>query len=141
MQKKQNISIEDEIYNLGLWFLVIGSILFVLYIGVVEPLLPQNGCFFWNILHLYCPGCGGTRSVHALMRGDVLLSLWYHPLVVYTVIVFGGFMLTNTLKRLHILHIKGWKFHNWYLYAALGIVITNWVLRNVLLLALSITLS
>ena len=89
---------------------------------------------------MYCPGCGGTRAVRALLQGDLLLSLWYHPLVIYTVVIFGGFMITHTLEKFSVPHVKGWKFHNWYLLVALGIVVVNFVVKNVLLLAFGIAL-
>ena len=65
---------------------------------------------------------------------------WYHPLVTYTVVIFGGFMLSQTLARLHIGRIKGWRFHEWHLYAAVGIMIGNFILKNILLLKFHITL-
>ena len=37
-------------------------------------------------------------------------------------------MLTQTLARLHIGGIKGWKFHEWHLYAAVAIMIGNFIL-------------
>lgn len=131
---------EDELYILGLCFMIFGGIAFLVYYYVLVPILPSNACVFWDIFHIYCPGCGGTRAVRALLQGDFLSSVWYHPVVLYTIVVFGGFMLTHTLEKFHIPHIKGWKFHGWYLYMALGIIIVNWVLKNVLLLAFDITL-
>lgn len=32
-------------------------------------------CGFHRIFGLYCPGCGNTRAVIALLKGDILLSL------------------------------------------------------------------
>ena len=43
-------------------------------------------------------------------------------------------MLSQTLARLHIGRIKGWRFHEWHLYAAVGIMIGNFILKNILLL-------
>ena len=96
----------------------------------------------WSIDYLgfYCPGCGGTRAVSALLTGHPLSATWYHPLVTYTVVIFGGFMLSQTLARLHIGGIKGWRFHEWHLYAAVGIMIGNFILKNILLLKFHITL-
>jgi hypothetical protein len=36
------------------------------------------GCFVYNKLHLYCPACGNTRSVNALLQGDLIASLQYN---------------------------------------------------------------
>lgn len=40
-------------------------------------------CLFHLMTGLYCPGCGGTRAVRALFRGDLAMSFQYHPLVLY----------------------------------------------------------
>ncbi|MDY6351438.1 MAG: DUF2752 domain-containing protein [Lachnospiraceae bacterium] len=42
-------------------------------------------CIFHEVTGLYCPGCGGTRALGFLLHGHPLLSLWYHPLVIYGV--------------------------------------------------------
>ncbi|MDD6428583.1 MAG: DUF2752 domain-containing protein [Lachnospiraceae bacterium] len=42
-------------------------------------------CIFHEVTGLYCPGCGGTRALRFLLHGHPLLSLWYHPLVIYGV--------------------------------------------------------
>ncbi len=38
-------------------------------------------CGMHEILHIYCPGCGGTRAFFALMHGDVFQSIYYNPAV------------------------------------------------------------
>ena len=48
----------------------------------------------------YCPGCGGTRAAYALLCGKPLLSLYYHPIVLYTVVVGAAFLVTQTIGRL-----------------------------------------
>lgn len=136
--KKQN-SLESDLYKAGaIAFLIVVPLMF-LYLKVFVPIY-HFPCMMVAVFGLYCPGCGGTRAVSALLHGNILQSLWYHPLVLYCVVIYGGFMVTHTLERLHIGRIKGWKFHDWYLYVAVVIAIGNWILRNVLLLKFHITL-
>ena len=47
----------------------------------------QMPCVFQELTGLYCPGCGGTRALKALMKGDVITSILYHPLILYVVFV------------------------------------------------------
>lgn len=42
-------------------------------------------------------------------------------------------MLTQTMERIHIKGVKGWKFHNWHMYAAVVILAANWGIKNFLL--------
>ena len=32
---------------------------------------PLPGCVFYQFTGLYCPGCGMTRALHALVHGDL----------------------------------------------------------------------
>lgn len=43
-------------------------------------------CLFHTLTGAYCPGCGGTRAVKSLLKGKILLSALYHPLVPYAAI-------------------------------------------------------
>ncbi len=132
-------SLEGQLYRIGLISLIAG---FLLVLGYLHFMVPKYTfpCVILNLFGVYCPGCGGTRAVEALLQGDFLLSLWYHPMVLYGAVVFTGFMGTQTLEKLHIGRIKGWKFHTWYLYGAVAIVMGNWILKNILLLVFHITL-
>lgn len=130
---KRQKTLEDRLYVVGWIFLLAGSIGIFIYLQLLLPNVPSPPCVFFHILGIYCPGCGGTRALNALLHGRLLLSLWYHPLVLYTVVIFGGFMLTQTMERIHIKGVKGWKFHNWHMYAAVVILAANWGIKNFLL--------
>jgi hypothetical protein len=42
-------------------------------------------CPFHEITGLYCPGCGTTRALHALLHGSIPLALSMNPLAVIAV--------------------------------------------------------
>lgn len=44
-------------------------------------LIPDSICLMHDVLHLYCPGCGGTRATFALLKGHLLESLCCNPAV------------------------------------------------------------
>ena len=56
---------------------------------VLEPHFPflSVGCPVKRALHLYCPGCGGTRAVGALLRGDLLTSVRSNPVVMWGLVL------------------------------------------------------
>jgi hypothetical protein len=41
---------------------------------------PRCPVFFW--LHLYCPGCGGTRALAALLHGSLNEAMHWNAMVV-----------------------------------------------------------
>ncbi|WP_330340638.1 DUF2752 domain-containing protein [Streptomyces sp. NBC_00557] len=47
------------------------------YVGAVDPNQPGHYpvCPLYRLTGLYCPGCGGLRSAHALVHGDLLAAL------------------------------------------------------------------
>lgn len=133
-------SLETTLY-LASWIgtlILIPVSLFYRYVWIPKIHLP---CVLDTFFGIYCPGCGGTRAVGALLHGHLILSLWYHPLVLYTAVIWGGFMITQTLEKLKVPHIKGWRFHNWYLYGAMALLFGNCVLKNVLRLCFHICMK
>lgn len=44
--------------------------------------IPNMTCVLHDVMHVYCPGCGGTRAIFTLLEGRVLDSLYYNPAVV-----------------------------------------------------------
>ncbi len=128
---KKKADLETELFHIGLIFLAAGAVLWTGYCLIREQ-LPQLPCVVSSLLGIYCPGCGGTRALICLLHGKLLLSFWYHPLVPYTAIFFGGFMITQALNRLGLRRIRAWKFHSWYLYAGIAITAGNFVIKNLL---------
>ncbi|MGX2997814.1 DUF2752 domain-containing protein [Streptomyces sp. JNUCC 64] len=47
------------------------------YVGTVDPNEPGHypGCPLLALTGLYCPGCGGLRSAHAVVHGDLAAAL------------------------------------------------------------------
>ena len=131
-------TLEDELFRIGLAALAVAVVLAVLYQCVLRNFLPMVPCFFSTFLGFYCPGCGGTRALSALLHGHFLKSLWYHPFIPYFVFIYIGFLLTQGLQRLEVKGIRGWKFHYWYLWAGLAILTVNFFVKNFLRLKFGI---
>ena len=99
-------------------------------------------CLLHHFTGLYCPGCGGTRAFMALIHGQFLASIYYHPLVPYTVVCLLWFFLKKIVQA-----ISGGKLNipmpeaKLLIGIAAGIVIVNCLLRNILYLGLGITID
>ena len=143
---KTKTGLETQLFYLGLVFLAVGAVFGMLYYFVLRDIWPEIPCVFYGITGFYCPGCGGTRAVKALLQGRILLSLKYHPLVLYIVCIGGGFMLTQGLHRLGVRQMRGrrvhaWRFHTWYLYGAVFLTVFQFLIKNALKLLWGITME
>lgn len=85
------------------------------YVGSVDPNEPGHYpvCPLLRFTGIYCPGCGGLRSAHAVAHGDIAAALGSNALavagyavfaalwVLWTVRAFAGRPLRIDLKPLH----------------------------------------
>lgn len=129
---KEELSTEEALYRAGLAMLPVGILMGYVALRWIIPNLPDTECTVHKFLGLYCPGCGGTRAVIALLHGELLKSAWYHPFVMYTVLMYAWFMISHTLEKLHVPLIKGMLFKTWIMYGMLVMIGLNFVLKNVL---------
>ncbi len=91
-------------------------------------------CVFYKMTGFYCPGCGGTHAVDALLSLHPVRSFLYHPLVLYTAVFGGWYVLSHTIEYLSKgRYAIGMRYRDIYLYAALVLLILNWLIRNLLL--------
>ncbi|WP_306333850.1 DUF2752 domain-containing protein [Streptomyces sp. KL118A] len=61
------------------------------YVGAVDPNEPGHypACPLLRLTGIYCPGCGGLRSAHAFVHGDVAAALGANALAVAGYVVFA----------------------------------------------------
>lgn len=59
------------------------------------------GCTFHKLTGLNCPGCGATRSLHALLHGDFMTALRDNALFIAAILFFsarGGWFLMKHFR-------------------------------------------
>ena len=92
-------------------------------------------CLFHELTGFYCPGCGGTRAVLALLAGHPVLSFLYHPLVPYCALVALVFAVSYAIYW----KTKDPRFRLYlsdaYVHVGLGIIVVNFLVKNYLLAA------
>lgn len=94
----------------------------------------QMPCLFQELTGLYCPGCGGTRAVKALLKGKILTSILYHPIVVYAILVAGLFAASYLIYRKTNNPKFRLCFDEKYAYFGIGIIVINFVVKNYFLI-------
>lgn len=127
-------------YNTPFYYLgIAGLSVFLLTVLVLHHLnltfsniIPP--CFFYSLTGYQCPGCGGTRAVMAMLDGNFLLSLYYHPVVLYVIIFYGWFLISQTIERISRHRIAiGLNYRNIYLFLALFLIGGNWIIKNIII--------
>ena len=112
-------------------FLLLLGILFYPQLLAAEHFTAKHilSCPFHDITGLYCPGCGGTRSLTALLHGHPLTALHENPAAIALLL----FLLLSYAEHVGLLFGKHWKLIPrsrlfWYILLAIWLI---WaVLRN-----------
>ena len=87
-------------------------------------------CAFKEVLHFYCPGCGGTRAVISLLNLDIISSLIYYPPIVLCtalILINDAFDIKAFIKNSK----TAFNFKLYYL--PLILIIVQFFVRNILL--------
>lgn len=121
---------EDMIYRIGkIAFLpIVAGMLFLNRIPI-SLLRKLPACTFRQVTGLFCPGCGGTRAVYYLAKGQLLQSFLYHPFVLYAAAAYLLFM-TAEYGRRHIAGLsRGQVRIEYFLYPGIVILFLQWLLK------------
>ncbi len=134
--------LDKQFYMIG-WGCIAVALLYIglrelLHVDIIDYMPP---CIFHKVTGYYCLGCGGTRAVFALARGNLLRSLFLHPFVPYVAIVGGWFMISHTIQRISRNRLRiGLHFRMIYLWIGLGLAVFNFLWKNGVLLFTGVAL-
>ncbi|HEY4330784.1 MAG TPA: DUF2752 domain-containing protein [Phycisphaerae bacterium] len=90
-------------------------------------------CAFHKMTGMPCPGCGLTRSVLALLHGNMTDSIGYHPfgplllLGLLTALAAGSLPAGNKMRLLK--WVSTFESHTGFTAIALGLLVVTWGLR------------
>ena len=118
---------------LGIWLPPVIVLTAVLIYTLCQPaadwLLGLYQCPIHALTGLLCPGCGGTRSIKALLQGRGVLAVHENPAAVLLVLAALLRYLEGILqacgREVHLLPRK-----RWFWYVMIGLVLVWAVLRN-----------
>ena len=130
----------DTWFKLGIVFGILTIPTIVVFYLLGDYLIDGGmTCAASSIIHLYCPGCGGTRSFYHMVHGNILKSILMNPFVPYTYAVYIVFMINTILVKA----TKKFGFQGFpvtvLILIGIGVLLGQWVIRNILLLAFHIT--
>ncbi|MCI6537925.1 DUF2752 domain-containing protein [uncultured Eubacterium sp.] len=132
--KETELSLETRLYRCGWVILIALGVLKLLQ----KVLFPQfvlsfgtRPCVFYTLTGYFCPGCGGTRSLRALLSGKLFVCAVDFPMIFYAAVVFAWFMISQTIDRISRHRIPiGMRYRHAWVYASLAIVVIHFVVKN-----------
>lgn len=111
--------------------LILLSVLFYPQLLVVERFVADYilSCPVYDLTGLYCPGCGGTRSLTALLHGKILLAFHENP-ITPLLLLFLLAVYAEQAAKLFGKRIRLYPRSHVFWYTLLGMQLTWAVLRN-----------
>ena len=97
-------------------------------------------CKFKEILHMYCPGCGGTRAVYYLLRFNPVRSFISNPVVIVTALILADIDVRCVVAIVKNDEQIFTRFNPKVFFIVPAVLVFNFVLRNLLLYGFSIDL-
>lgn len=97
-------------------------------------------CLFHLLTGYYCPGCGGTRAVRYLLRGEIWKSIQYHPLVVYMAAVAAVELSRLAADRIKKRPVRYQKRYEILVWVGVAVILVNWGVKNYMLAVMGMDL-
>ena len=87
-------------------------------------------CLLHALTGLHCPGCGGTRCLHALLHGNLAQAVAYNGL---TIVLIPALAVYGVRKTYSVKTGKPMRrlFPPWSVYLMLSLIIAFWIMRNI----------
>ncbi len=116
--------------KLVLLFVVFACVVINIFYFALLGNSSSGGCEIRNSFGVYCPGCGGTRSIQALIQGDWPSVFEYHLLLGLGLLLGAVFLFLNTVYLIK--YSRFWlpRLNAYYAYFFLVSVLVFTLLRN-----------
>lgn len=80
-------------------FAVVGVLLFIARFVDRLPIQPPR-CGFKSLTGIPCAGCGSSRAMMSLSRGEIAAALQYNPAITLSVVAIAVWLLWRTIRFL-----------------------------------------
>ena len=88
-------------------------------------------CIFREMFGIYCPGCGTTRMIKALLRLNIYEAFLFNPLMFIYFVIFGIYFLYNSIRYVRGNNIKKINFN--IVILLIIILLIYMIIRNIYL--------
>jgi hypothetical protein len=88
-------------------------------------------CPFRALTGFYCPGCGTTRALHALLHGHLGEAFGLNPLMVLMLPFLAYSLLSYATFRVGWGHLPGTSTSPLWGWLAFWVILVYWILRNI----------
>lgn len=120
----------DYNYLIVLIVFIIVIIGILIYFKYLSEFIKIPQCTIFTKTGIYCPGCGGTRAVYSLYKGNILKSLYYNPIVLYIIVILFWYIITEGISK--ILNKKNklvFKDTRKYIWIGFYLILINWIIK------------
>ncbi len=142
MENEYSFQFSRNCYYVCLGIVAVSVILYAVLLIFDIPVtsIYPYPCTLYAATNLYCPGCGGTRALAYLLKGDLVRSFIYHPVVLYTAVLVSCYIVSHTLNILTKGKIRAMQFRPGYFYIMIAIILIQCAIKNALLLIAGINI-
>ncbi len=118
----------------GRWLWLLIAVLLVAAAGVLFCYNPAHHsfypfCTFYRVTGWQCPGCGGLRAAHHLLRGEVWTAFRFNQLVVLAV-PLAIWLVTRRIRRGPQAGKISARMQARWAWIALAVLLLFWIVRN-----------
>lgn len=106
----------------------------IVYIVINTKIFAQlTKCYIKERLNILCPGCGGTRCIRSLFKGDIVSAFLFHPIITITAIYLFLCNIIYLINRKREKKIMTWIYPKYYYTIILAVILVVFtILRNIL---------
>ena len=133
MKIKEREKVKIKLKNYQIIIIEILIIIFIYYITNLEFTKKITECYIYKTTGIQCPGCGGTRCIQNLLKGNIISAFKYHAIFTITAIylfVLNIIYLINRNKKEE-KKIMTWIYPKyWYVMIWIIILLIYTIFRN-----------
>lgn len=108
---------------------LIGTAVYIFLVKYLPDSSWLTGCQVKKLTGFICPGCGTTRAVLAMLRGDFGKALYYHAATVYLTCVCAVYFVSQSIRLATKGRTRAMHFHVAYVYVWLAVYVIQYVVK------------